>query len=507
MNFKLICILVLICIFINMSFVFASNETNMENINNTAVDINNNVKEVRGNSFKDIQDVIDSAEDNDVIVLNGSYHSEKMQIFVNKSVTIEGKNNTILNGSGLSRIFYINADNVVLKNLEITNGYENAKIGYIYIDDEHEGPGGGIYWRGNNGTLIDCDVWGNKIERGQYGAIYWEGNNGRIINSFFNCNLAYGYKVTPGNVISGTIRGILNGTIYHYFELFENTTMHSYDSCDYCLIKDAWVNSDFNVMVSNVSVYSNVKNVKIKFKLSYKDVPFCNETINVTAFNKNFTIITDEIGEAYLDVPNELNADEYVIRSFYDNCSFNSTLNIVDLDCILSADVFNFYYNNNKEYYVKITSNSSQYLGNIGLSLKIANKILYGVSDNNGIVKFNIPKLNKGKYDIEVNVYKNGISNVLKSYINIKKVNSKVKHILKHKKLKIRVVDKVSKLPLVNVKILVKISNAKKKIKKTLTTNKKGQITFKLKKGKNKILINSLDNNYNIKYKIKKIKV
>ena len=511
MNFKLICILVLISIFINVSFVFASNETNidtnMENINNTAVYINNNVKEVHGNSFKDIQNIIDSAEDNDVIVLNGSYHSEKMQIFVNKSVTIEGKDNTILNGSGLSRIFYINADNVVLKNLEITNGYENAKIGYIYIDDEHEGPGGGIYWRGNNGTLIDCDVWGNKIERGQYGAIYWEGNNGRIINSFFNCNIAYGYKVTPCNVISGTIRGILNGTIYHYFELFENTTMHSYDSCDYCLIKDAWVNSDFNFMVSNVSVYSNVKNVKIKFKLSYKDVPFCNETINVTAFNKNFAIVTDEIGEAYLDVPNELNTDNYVISSFYDNCSFNSTLNIVDLNCILSADVFNFYYNNNKEYYVKITNNNSQYLGNIGVSLKIANTILYGISDNNGIVKFIIPKLNKGKYDIEVNVYKNGISNVLKSYINIKKVNSKVKYILKHKKLKIRVVDKVSKLPLVNVKILVKISNAKKKIKKTLTTNKKGQITFKLKKGKNKILINSLNNNYNIKYKIKKIKV
>ena len=89
MNFKFICILVLICIFINMSVVFASNETNMdnnmENNNNTVVDTKVNIKEVKGNSFKDIQDVIDSSEDNDIIILNGSYHSEKMQIFVNKS--------------------------------------------------------------------------------------------------------------------------------------------------------------------------------------------------------------------------------------------------------------------------------------------------------------------------------------------------------------------------------------------------------------------------------------
>lgn len=514
MNFKFVCILVLLCIFINMSVVFASNETNMdnnmENNNNNVVDTKVNIKEVKGNSFKDIQDVIDSSEDNDVIILNGTYYCPRKagQIFVNKSITIEGRNNTVLNGSGLSRVFYINADNVVLKNLEITNGYKKGTTSISYLDPEHDKYyGGGIYWRGNNGTLIDCDVWGNKIERGQYGAIYWEGNNGRIINSFFNCNLAYGDKVTPGNVISGTIRGILNGTIYHYFELFENSSMHSYDSCDYCLIKDAWVNSDFNFMVSNVSVYSNVGNVKIKFKLSYKDVPFCNETINVTAFNKNFTIVTDESGEAYLDVPNQLNAGEYIIHSFYDNCSFNSTLNIADLSCILSADTINFYYNNNKKYYVKITSNDSQNLGNIGVALKIANVILYGVSDNNGIVKFNIPKLNNGKYDIEVNVYKNGKSNVLKSSINIKKVNSEVKHSLKHKKLKINIIDKVSKSPLSNIKILVKITHGKKKTKKTLTTNKKGQISLKLKKGKNKIQINSLNNNYNIKYKIKKIKV
>lgn len=495
-----------------MSVVFASNDTNIdnniENIVDNTVNTKSNVKEVHGSSFKDIQDVIDLAEENDVIVLNGSYHSERVQIFVNKSITIEGKNNTVLNGSGLSRIFYINADNVVLKNLEITNGYENAKIGYIYIDNEHEGPGGGIYWRGNNGTLIDCDVWGNKIEHGQYGAIYWEGNNGRIINSYFNYNLAYGRNVTSCNVISGTIRGVINGTLYHYFKLLDNySTVHSYDECDNCLIKDAWINSDFNLIISNVTVYSNVENVKIKFKLSYKDVPFFNENISVFAFGRNFTIVTDELGEAYLNVPNELVAGEYIIRSFYDNCSFNSTLSIVDLPCILSLDNADFYYNSNNEYFVKITSNNSSYLGNIAVSLKIGDIVLFGVSDNAGIVKFTIPQLNSGKYDIEANVYKNGKSDLFKSYINIKKINSKVKHSLKHKKLKINIVDKVSKLPLSNVKILAKITNTKKKYKKTLTTNKKGQISLKLKKGKNKVQINSLNNNYNIKYKIKKIKI
>ena len=105
MNFKFVCILVLLCIFINMSVVFASNETNMdnnmENNNNTVVDTKVNIKEVKGNSFKDIQDVIDSSEDNDVIILNGTYYCPRKagQIFVNKSITIEGRNNTVLNGS------------------------------------------------------------------------------------------------------------------------------------------------------------------------------------------------------------------------------------------------------------------------------------------------------------------------------------------------------------------------------------------------------------------------
>ena len=515
MKFRFVCILLLVCIFINMSVVFASNDTNIdnniENIVGNTVNTKGNIKEVHGSSFKDIQDVIDLAEENDVIILNGTYNSPRAagQIFINKSITIEGRNNTILNGSGLSRIFYINADNVVLKNLEITNGYKKGSTWNIYLDPEYDKYyGGAIYWRGNNGTLMDCYVWGNKIIDGQYGAIYWMGNNGRIINSYFNYNLAYGFNVTPCNVISGTIRGVLNGTLYHYFELMENYIYkHSYDECDNCLIKDAWVNSDFNLIISNITVNSNVKDVKIKFKLSYKDVPFFNENISVFAFGRNFTIITDEIGEAYLDVPYELNAGEYIIYSFYDICSINSTLKIIDLPCTLSLDNVDFYYNSNNEYFVKITSNNSSYLGNIAVSLKIGDIVLFGVSDNAGIVKFAIPQLNSGKYDIEANVYKNGKSDVFKSYINIKKINSKVKHSLKHKKLKINIVDKVSKLPLSNVKILVKITNAKKKYKKTLTTNKKGQISLKLKKGKNKVQINSLNNNYNIKYKIKKIKV
>lgn len=519
MKFKFVCIVVLVCIFVNMSVVFASNDTNIDtDIGNSlgnAVDdvvdtMESNVKEVKGNSFKDIQDVVDSADDNDVIILNGTYygHSLSDQIFVNKSITIEGKNNATLNAGGWSRIFYINADNVVLKNLEITGGSKYTYYHDDYLDSKHDTFGGAIYWRGNNGTLMDCYVWGNKIIEGQYGAIYWPGHDGRIINSHFNYNDAHGPNVVPEYVVSGTIRGVLNGSLYHYFELKDDylTFAHSYDRWDSCLVKDAWVNSDFSLVVTNVSVYSNVGNVKIKFKLSYKDVPFYNENITVFAFGRNFTLVSDEMGEAYLNVPNGL-LGEYVINSIYDNRSINSTLNIMDLPCILSADKINFYYNNNNEYYVKITSLNSQYLGNIGVSLKIGNKVLYGVSDNKGFVKFNIPKLNSGKYDVEMNVLKNGTSDVFKSYINIKKINAKVKHSLKHKKLKISIVNKVTKMPLSNIKILVKVTNPKKKFKKTFATNKKGKVSFKLKKGKNKIKIKSINNNYNVKYKIKKIKV
>ena len=59
------------------------------------------VRYINGSTFEDIQKTINIANDNDTIVLNGTYKSTGHQIVVNKSITITSKNGFLFNADFL----------------------------------------------------------------------------------------------------------------------------------------------------------------------------------------------------------------------------------------------------------------------------------------------------------------------------------------------------------------------------------------------------------------------
>ena len=210
MNKILISTLLLIILIFSIGLVSAN-----ENINDTIIEDNTDapnlsylsnidnvplkktggvVRYVNGSTFEDIQKTINIANDNDTIVLNGTYKSTGHQIIVNKSITITSENgHSTLDANKKYRALYILSDNVVLKNLRIINGKVNG--GYLSILEPLEsGPGGAIYWKGNNGTIIASSIYNNEfysVSYGGSGAIYWEGANGTIRDTFFFNNTGY----------------------------------------------------------------------------------------------------------------------------------------------------------------------------------------------------------------------------------------------------------------------------------------------------------------------------
>lgn len=58
-------------------------------------------------TFEDIQNEIDNADDGSAIDLNGNFKSSGNEIRINKSITIDGHQNTVLDGKKSSCFFYI----------------------------------------------------------------------------------------------------------------------------------------------------------------------------------------------------------------------------------------------------------------------------------------------------------------------------------------------------------------------------------------------------------------
>ena len=418
-NRKIIILILIFFIIINcLTLVSATDNTTNDNLTD--------FDSVDKNSFKWIQKSIDSSKDNDTLILNGTYYGDGSQIVVNKSITIEGINNTTLDANKMSRVFYIKSDNVILKNLNIINGYHDNNDAFVNFDES--GHGGAIYWKGNNGSLIDSNVQNNIVKNGLSGAIYWVGNDGTIINTSFKSNQAslvlYGGNGTIFyKTVGGSLRGLFYGDIYGD-----------------CNLSQVCVNSKPILTISNTAFYYGEDNL-IKLRLSSKDIPWCNETLNIYAFNSYFNLTTNSSGEAIFKIPKNINAGNYLIESFntdkyrksitYHEERFDlndtKTVSILDNPSVISVLKTKISYSN-ELISVKITSNRfGSVFSGVYLSLKINGKIYYGISDSKGNAAFKINNLDSGKYDIEIKTVKNAISKTLNSKITIKKVKTIIK--------------------------------------------------------------------------------
>ena len=120
-------------------------------------------------SFEDLQNKINNAVG--TLVLNDDFTQfNKSSISINKTITIDGQGH-IIDANKSSSIFFITADNVVLKNIN----FVKAKAVYA---------GGAIAWIGDNACVINC-TFTNCTANTAGGSIALKGDNAKFIDSSF----------------------------------------------------------------------------------------------------------------------------------------------------------------------------------------------------------------------------------------------------------------------------------------------------------------------------------
>lgn len=174
--------LIIVCLF-TISTVSAEEIDNSTNIlsNDYSIEViesaNNDLLGGSYGTFEELQNEINTVENGGTLNLNKNYmymSGSNNGIKIDKQITINGNGFTI-DGNYSSRVFNITANNVILRNLSLINGYCSDNVHILW----NGGPiAGAIAWHGDNGLLIDSVVSKNKNS-----AICWIGNNGKIINS------------------------------------------------------------------------------------------------------------------------------------------------------------------------------------------------------------------------------------------------------------------------------------------------------------------------------------
>ncbi|MBR4448559.1 hypothetical protein [Methanobrevibacter sp.] len=218
MNKKIVLLFLIVLSIFVMSNVSAADidAQMMENTNEDIADVSISDESLNGNqndvvlneirhvnSGQSIQEAIDSANDGDTIILNGTFELES-EVKINKTLNITGE------GDGASikyyafalskkRLFNIDSStsNVVLNNLK-------------FIEANYNGFGGAVLFEGDNGIINNC-VFDRNIAGGSYsGAVLVTGQNCNITNCVFKANRAdqYGGAV----VIDGDNSNVINCT-------------------------------------------------------------------------------------------------------------------------------------------------------------------------------------------------------------------------------------------------------------------------------------------------------
>ena len=188
---KLIFVLFLFsCILLSMTFVSANN--NIADDDSVFTDsLNNSLdNEIKSNldqsdmifndeydkynkSFNDLDNKINSDLNKSYIILNDDYLNDRKYregIIINHSVTIDGQGH-VIDANFSSRIFYINANNVVLKNIVFKKSLSDM--------------GGAVYCNGTNITIINSTFSTSYVYKFNGGAAIIYKYNGTVINSTF----------------------------------------------------------------------------------------------------------------------------------------------------------------------------------------------------------------------------------------------------------------------------------------------------------------------------------
>lgn len=143
-------------------------------------------------TFSELQSNISATASGSTLLLTKDYQCEKdfdsNGIIINQSITVDGNGYT-LDAQGISRIFNVTADNVILKNINFINGNTTMKGGAVFFE--------------KSGTLSDCNFI-NNTATSDGGAVYFNSSS-TVENCNFVNNTATGYGGAVYRYMSGNI--------------------------------------------------------------------------------------------------------------------------------------------------------------------------------------------------------------------------------------------------------------------------------------------------------------
>lgn len=185
--------ILIILFFVSIACVSASDDLNATD----SLSISDGDDIVSSSDFNQLQNLINSAGEGDTISLTSDYVGGG-EVNINKQITINGNGHSI-DASHASRIFMINADNVVLKNLRLLNGNTDMWGGAIYCEhpltidncefiSNHAKYKGGALYSFTELTVTNTIFSKNSAENG--GAVYLESSHALFKNVKFLENQA-----------------------------------------------------------------------------------------------------------------------------------------------------------------------------------------------------------------------------------------------------------------------------------------------------------------------------
>ncbi|WP_407415821.1 hypothetical protein [Methanobrevibacter sp.] len=219
---KLYLLGIILIIFISISCVSASDNTNTTQ--NMGSDISIDNISIPG-TYDDLNTDIQNLHSGDVYNITKDYKfdSKGQTIILQDRIIVISQDNIVINGNGFTidaggsqnfAIFKVLGNNVTINNLKFANSEPSTIMGPTIFDNcRYQKVLSPICWEGNDGTIENCNFYNNCAVNG--GSISWTGNNGKIDNCQFINSTARGvggalYIGGANNTISNCI--MINST-------------------------------------------------------------------------------------------------------------------------------------------------------------------------------------------------------------------------------------------------------------------------------------------------------
>ena len=247
-------------------------------------------------SFNDLQNLINGASD--TLTLTDDYVGEGTEVGISKPITIDGNGHT-LDANGASSIIHISSDDVILKNLILTNGnssYEGGAISSMrpttlinctFVNCTSESIGGAVYIYTYFGEFVGC-TFVNCSASGKGGAVCAASGNFTDC-SFIDCS-AIG---DGGGLFISTAASVDNCSFINCSTNGSGGAICSSYELNVSVINSTFINNTANNIGSAIynCDYENCIFEGNQFPYAYPMKTVMNVTIENNVFNQTTRII------------------------------------------------------------------------------------------------------------------------------------------------------------------------------------------------------------------------